>query len=110
MVEMQMPGLDQATEQVGGAMGIHKPRLRKRIRAVIAAEVALTGSPPEAIAAEMAAAWNEQARLGHLIFRRQTAMEMLELGMWKQKNQWHWDKQALREAALESHARTGSVQ
>ena len=99
VLEMPKPELDEATDQVAEAMGIRKPRFWKRIRVVIEAECRQTGAPPGEVAADMIAAWKEQDRLGHLLFRRFSAMEMLELGMWKQKNQWHWDKQALREKA-----------
>jgi hypothetical protein len=106
VIEIPTPALDRGADQVMCALGLAKPRLRKRIRAVIALE-AEKGEPPPTIALDMIAAWREQARLGHLLHRKYGIMNFFELGIWKDKNSWLWNEELLRQRA---QASVGSYQ
>jgi hypothetical protein len=60
------------------------------------------GEPPPTIALDMIAAWREQERLGHLLKCKYGMTKFFLQGIWKRKDQWHWNEELLRQRAQAS--------
>jgi hypothetical protein len=93
--------IDRAIEQLTNALSIADRRLLRKLRRVIELEVE-KGEPPPTIALDMIAAWREQERLGHLLKCKYGMTKFFLQGIWKRKDQWHWNEELLRQRAQAS--------
>jgi DNA-binding MarR family transcriptional regulator len=93
--------IDRAIEQLANALSIADRRLLRKLRRVIELE-AEKGEPPATIALDMIAAWREQERLGHLLKCKYGMTKFFLQGIWKRKDQWHWNEELLRQRAQAS--------
>jgi hypothetical protein len=99
--------IDAAVELVMTGCGFTSARLRRKLRPVVAQRVKL-GKDPGEVAAAMIDAWQRYGKQGTKLFRRVSAAEFYEGGLWLNSNLWNWDNQAIREAQMEMQASVGS--